>query len=408
MLRFEAVRKLPRTVIVLGFVSFCNDAASDMVIPLIPILLASVLMSGPIALGAVEGIADAVASFLKLWSGRHSDFLGGRRKGLTVAGYLLSNLVRPLLGLAGSWVQVLVLRSVDRMGKGIRSAPRDALVADCTPSAVRGLAFGFHRALDNAGAVAGSLIAAAVLAWSSLSLGAVIMWSAVPGFIGVALIAFALREPRARPMSQPSSLPPLHWSTLTSPMRRYLLLLGVFTFARVSETFIVLRGHELGMSTVALLLMWSCLNLAKALTSSWGGGLADRVGRDRVMLVSWSAYALSFGLLSQISTQALLWLVAVGYGLFAGSSEGAERALIGDFSGGQERGTAYGWYNMMLGIAAVPAGVGFGVLWEYAGASYAFFFAAMIALAAVILLHHWVTPSLRRANALNLETAVDR
>ena len=146
-------KKLPRTVIVLGLVSFFNDFASDIVIPLIPILLATVLAAGPVALGLIEGVADAVASLIKLWSGRHSDIMRGRRKGLAVAGYTLSNIARPLLGLAGSWPVLLVLRSIDRVGKGLRSAPRDALVADATPTGMHGYAFGYHRALDNAGAV---------------------------------------------------------------------------------------------------------------------------------------------------------------------------------------------------------------------------------------------------------------
>lgn len=210
--------RLPGTVIVLGFVSFLNDLASDMVVPLIPILLATVLHAGPVALGMVEGVADAVAAFLKLWSGRYSDRLGGRRKKLTLFGYLLSNVARPLLGVAASWVSVLLLRSVDRVGKGLRSAPRDALVAEAAPPEIRGFAFGFHRALDNAGAVGGSLAAAAVLAWSSLSLPQVILWSAVPGLLGVLLVAVGVREaaaPAARPA--PTPLPPLSWPGLARP-----------------------------------------------------------------------------------------------------------------------------------------------------------------------------------------------
>ena len=192
-------QKLPRTVIVLGLVSFFNDFASDIVIPLIPILLATVLAAGPVALGLIEGVADAVASLIKLWSGRHSDIMSGRRKGLAVAGYTLSNIARPLLGLAGSWPVILVLRSIDRVGKGLRSAPRDALVADATPPGMHGYAFGYHRALDNAGAVAGSLAAAAVLAWSGMSLTEVILWSAVPGFIAVLLLGVGVKEENKMP-----------------------------------------------------------------------------------------------------------------------------------------------------------------------------------------------------------------
>ncbi|MDQ3260706.1 MAG: MFS transporter, partial [Pseudomonadota bacterium] len=182
------LRKIPGTVIVLGFVSFFNDLASDMVIPLIPLLLVTELAAGPIALGLIEGLADAVASFVKLWSGRYSDRLGGRRKGLALTGYTVSNVVRPFFSAVSGWFGLLVLRSIDRIGKGIRSAPRDAMVADVTPPALRGVAFGLHRALDNAGAVGGALLAAAAIAWSSLSLREVIAWSAAPGFLGVLLL----------------------------------------------------------------------------------------------------------------------------------------------------------------------------------------------------------------------------
>ena len=180
-------RKLPRTVVILGLISFLNDMASEMVTPFIPLLIATVLGAGPMVLGLVEGVADAVASFLKLWAGRHSDVLGGKRKVFMVAGYGLSNLVRPLIGLVSSWGGLLVLRSLDRIGKGIRSAPRDALLADAVDQDMRGYAFGFHRALDNAGAVGGSLLAVAALTWAGLTISQVILWSAVPGVLVLAL-----------------------------------------------------------------------------------------------------------------------------------------------------------------------------------------------------------------------------
>ncbi len=280
--------KLPRTVVVLGLVSFFNDFASEIVIPLIPILLATVLAAGPVALGLIEGVANAVASLLTLWSGRHSDVMIGRRKRLAVMGYTLSNCTRPLLGLAGSWPMVLVLRSIDRVGKGLRSAPRDALVADATPPHMRGYAFGFHRALDNGGAVAGSLAAAAALTWSGLSLTEVILWSAVPGFVAVLLLGFGVKEEKAAVVPVPIALPPLRWSALSLPMRRYLLVLMLFTFARASETFILLLGHQLGVGVVELLLLWSALNLAKTTTSTWGGQLADRAERGVLMLIGWT------------------------------------------------------------------------------------------------------------------------
>ncbi len=394
-------KKLPQAVVVLGLVSFFNDFASDIVIPLIPILLASVLAAGPMALGLIEGIADALASFLKLWSGRHSDVMGGRRKKLTVVGYTLSNIARPLLGLAASWPVVLLLRSIDRVGKGLRSAPRDALVADATPSHMRGYAFGFHRALDNGGAVAGSLTAAAVLAWSGLDLIEVILWSALPGFVAVLLLSVAIKEKETHAttmMGHTSSearppLPPLRWSLLSLPTRRYLLVLTLFTFARASETFILLLGYQLGVGVVELLLVWSAINLAKAITSTAGGQLADRYGRCSLWLVGWLAFAVSFRSLGLVTDNTGLWLVSIFYGLFIGMSEGAERALITDYAHPAERGTAFGWYHLALGLAAIPAGVLFGSLWQFHSASLAFFFAGGLAAFAALLLRLWAWPA---------------
>lgn len=386
-------RKLPRTVVVLGVVSFLNDFASDIVIPLLPILLATVLGAGPLALGLIEGVADALASFLKLWAGRHSDRMRGRRKPLAVAGYILSNIARPLLGLAGSWGAVLLLRAVDRVGKGIRSAPRDALLADVTPAGMHGYAFGFHRALDNGGAVAGSLAAAAVLAWSGMDLQQVILWSALPGALAVLCLAAGVREPAPGAAAPgPAPLPPLSWAALSQPMRRYLLVLALFTLARASETFILLRGHEMGVGVVELLLLWAALNLAKALTATWGGRMADRVGREALLLTGWVAFAVAFFALGRVTGAGGLWTVTLLYGLFMGLTEGAERAAISDYCGAGERGTAFGWYYLLLGLAAIPGGLLFGALWQELGAGFAFSFAAGLAAAAAVLLRAWAWP----------------
>ena len=389
-----ARQKLPRTVVILSLVSFFNDFSSDIVIPLIPILLATVLAAGPLALGFIEGVADAVASLLKLWSGRHSDVMSGRRKGLAVAGYTLSNIARPLLGLASSWPMILVLRSIDRVGKGLRSAPRDALVADATPPAMRGYAFGFHRALDNAGAVAGSLVAAAALAWAGMSLTEVILWSAVPGFVAVLLLGAGVKEEKQEnaAVHAPVVLPPLRWSVLSVPMRRYLLVLMLFTFARASETFILLLGHQLGVGVVELLLLWSALNLAKAATSTWGGQLADSWGRGALMLIGWATFSISFLLLGTVTDSIGLWTVSIFYGLCAGMSEGAERAIISDYAQPRERGTAFGWYHLMVGIAAIPAGLLFGSIWQFQSAEMAFVFAGGLAAFAALLLRFWAWP----------------
>lgn len=382
-------QKLPRTVLILGLVSFFNDLASEMVTPFIPILIATVLGAGPVILGLVEGVADAAASFLKLWAGSYSDAKAGRRKRLTVFGYALSNLARPLLGLVSSWGALLLLRSVDRVGKGMRNAPRDALLADAADVATHGHAYGFQRALDNAGAMGGSLLAVAALTWFGLSVRDVILWSAVPGVLVMLLLIFGVQEAPRR-IAEPQKLQaPLLWSALSHSTRRYLLVLVLFTFARASESFILLRGNELGMSVVQLLLLWATLNIAKAATSTYGGRMADAFGLGRLTMLGWSGYGLSFLAFSQVSHIAALWISVIAYGLVTGLSEGSERALISVHAREQERGTAFGWYYLAVGLSAIPAGLLFGALWHYWGAGAAFICAGSLALACALLLRLW-------------------
>ncbi|MGB8337467.1 MAG: MFS transporter [Burkholderiales bacterium] len=389
-------KRLPRTVVILGLVSFLNDLASEIVTPLIPIVLATLMSAGPVALGLVEGVADSVSAFIKLWSGRHSDWLGGQRKWLTFSGYLVSNIVRPFFGLASSVAMFVGLRSVDRIGKGIRTAPRDALLADSVAPEIRGYAYGFHRAMDNGGAMGGALIAAAVLTWSKLSVTQMIMLSAIPGTIGVLLIAFGIHEPvKTIAPAQRAALPPLKFSILSKPMQRYMLVLAMFTFARASETFVVLRGHELGMTTVQLLLLWAAMYVTKSLSSVYGGKRADRLGMERQVLIGWGSLATGLLLLALVSQGLSLWIAAVMYGLLAGLGEGAERGIVSGLADKKQRGTAFGWYNMTIGIAAIPAGLLFGTMWKFFGAGWAFVFAAIAASLAAMVLHFWVWREVR-------------
>jgi MFS family permease len=381
--------RLPSTVIAIGMVSFLNDLASEMVTPFIPILIATVLGAGPVILGLVEGVADAAASFLKLWAGRYSDFKHGRRKRLMVFGYALSNLARPLLGLVSSWGALLLLRSMDRAGKGLRNAPRDALLADSTHSDIHGFAYGFHRAMDNAGALGGTLLAVAALSWLHWPVGEVILWSAVPGALVLLVLVFGVREPPRLEVEQEKLSAQLSWSLLSPNMRRYLWVLVLFTFARASETFILLRGHELGMSLVQVLLLWATLNVSKSATSLLGGRLADAFGKRRLTIISWSGYALSFVVLGLVEHSSALWFATVLYGLLIGLGEGSERALISQYADERERGTAFGWYHLALGISAIPAGVLFGAVWHYWNAGTAFLFAGLLALLSVLLLRFW-------------------
>lgn len=391
--------KLPAAVIAIGLVSFLNDLASEMVTPFIPIIIATVLGGGPVILGLVEGVADAAASLLKLWAGRYSDGKRGRRKKLMVFGYGLSNLARPLLGLVSSWGALLLLRSLDRAGKGLRTAPRDALLGDSAHPEIHGLAYGFHRAMDNAGALGGTLLAVAALGWMHWPMSEVILWSAVPGVTVLLVLIFAVREPRLpepaygdaeqEKLRVPRSTITASWSLLSPGMRRYLWVLMLFTFARVSESFILLRGNELGMSMVQVLLLWATLNICKSAASVPGGRLADAFGKRRITIISWSGYALSFFMLGLVEHGNALWLATVLYGLLIGLGEGSERALISVYADKRERGTAFGWYHLTVGLSAIPAGILFGTIWHYRDANTAFLIAGLLALLSVLLLRFW-------------------
>ncbi len=379
--------RLPTSVVLLGGVSFLNELSSQIVAPLIPLLLATVLGAGPVALGLVEGVADALASLLKLWAGRRSDLLGHKRKGFILGGYGLSLVARPLIGLAVNWPMVLLLRSLDRAGKGLRGAPRDALVADATPKDLRGKAYGLNRAFDYAGAVGGSLLAAAALTYVSGTVSTVIFLSAVPGACAVLLLALIVRDAPAPAADQGrKAVPPLSWRALSQPSRRFLTVLIVFSFGRASESFILLRAHDLGMSTVTVLLLWALLCAIQSGVTWAGGGLSDRFSKTTVVTATWLAYGVSLILIAMVQTTSGLWMAVCAYALLTGMGEGAEKALVSELATDADRGTAFGWYNMIVGLAAIPAGVLFGVIWTQATAGVAFGVFGGLAIVSAVLL----------------------
>lgn len=380
-----AKTKLPLSVIILGFVSFFNELSSQVVAPLIPLLLATVLGAGPVTLGLIEGFADAVASLLKLWAGRRSDVLGRRRKMFIIGGYSLSTIARPLIGLATNWPTILLLRSFDRAGKGLRGAPRDALVADVTPEDLRGRAYGLNRAFDYAGAVGGSLLAAAALTYVSGSISTVILLSAIPSFFAVLLLVFLVQNsPTPKTKQNPKTLPPMKWGALSLPSRRFLTVLAVFSFGRASESFIILRGHELGMNAVTVLLLWALLCALQSGVAWLGGGLSDRFSKSTVVALTWFAYGISLILLATAQSVNGLWVAVCVYSLLTGIGEGAEKALVSDLATGADRGTVFGWYNMIVGLAAIPAGPLFGLIWVQSSASIAFASFGCVAISAAL------------------------
>lgn len=379
----RALARLPRTIWLLGAISLLNDAASDMIYPLVPLYLASVLMAGPRALGLIEGIAEAVSSLLKLFAGVLAD-RSHRIRAWIVAGYGIAGAARPMLGLTTSWLGVLACRFADRVGKGLRSAPRDALLAQSVSPEQRGLAFGLHRAMDNGGAVLGPLAAAGLLALG-LSLRQVFLCAIVPAIV-VMIMVLRLREP-ARPVV--ISTLPLRWNFNALPVqyRRYLLALGLFTLGNSSNMFLLLRAQELGLGATRITLLWALYSAVAAIASTPLSALSDKIGRVRLIVAGWGAYAALYVVMGLFdATQAWLWLVFAAYGLVTALIEGSEKALVADLVPAAQSGTAYGWYYLVSGLLLLPASVLFGSLWHRWGASTAFGFAAVCAALGAVLL----------------------
>jgi MFS family permease len=341
-----ALRSLPRTVWLLGVISLVNDAASDMIYPLVPLYLTSVLMAGPKALGLIEGIAEAVSSLLKLLAGVLADRTR-KIKYWVIAGYGIAGAARPLLAFATSWPGVLVCRFADRVGKGLRTAPRDALLTLSVKAEQRGLAFGFHRAMDNFGAVVGPLIAAALLALG-MPLKQVLLCAFVPAII-VLWLAFAVPEPEHKAEAEAQ---PFTWNLREFPpvFKRYLVVLGLFMLGNSSNMFLLLRAKELGLSEAQVPLLWALVSLVASVLSTPLSALSDRIERRTMIVTGWSIYAalyLVFGLMP--AKPWLLWPMFAAYGVFLAATEGVEKALVADMVPGSQSGTAFGWYNLVVG-----------------------------------------------------------
>ncbi len=386
-----ALRSLPRTVWMLGVISLLNDAASELVYPLIPLYLATVLAAGPRALGLVEGAAEAAAALLKLVSGVWYDRVR-RAKGFVVVGYGLAAVARPVIALVTSWPALLVLRVLDRLGKGLRSSPRDALLAHSVPAAQRGLAFGLHRAFDNAGAVIGPLAAAGLLALQ-VPIRDILLWAALPGALCVAL-ALAIREPATLEVPREVSRS-WNWSAMQPPFRRMLLVLAIFTLGQASNAFILLRASELGMSPGRVALLWALVAATSTLLSVPLSSWSDRIGRVPLMVGGWSLHALLFAALALVGDAVLLWGIALLLGVYMAATEGAERALIADLVPPEALGTAYGWYYLTKGLLLLPASAAFGWIWSAASSAAAFIAAGGLVATATVLLALWVLPAVR-------------
>jgi len=376
---------LPRTVIILGLVSFLNDTASEMITPLLPLFLTTTLGAGAAIVGLVEGVAEATASILKLISGYLAD-RGWNTKKMVVSGYTVSNASRPLIGLAGGWSLVLVLRFLDRVGKGVRTAPRDALIAASTDEQLRGRAFGFHRTLDHSGAMFGPLLAFGLLQWG-MTMEHVFMASIVPGAALILLLVFGLKvPPRVKPEQPPARL---HWKGLDARVKGLVLASGGLALATTPEAFLVLWANQGGISVAWVPLLWAAASGVKALVSGPAGALSDRYGRLPIVTIGWTTRVLLLIAFAWLPDEGMtVWGLFLGYAAALAFTEGAERALLGDFAPAEQQGTVFGLYHLLSGLMVLPGAVLFGVVWQWLGMSTAFAMAAVLTTIAAITL--WV------------------
>lgn len=383
----KTILALPRTVWLIGLISFLNDAASEMVYPLMPLYLATVLMAGPKALGIIEGIAEATSSIFKLISGVIVDRTK-RAKPWIVLGYVLAGFSRPLIAIANSWLWVVAIRFTDRMGKGLRTSPRDALLAETVPENQRGITFGLHRSMDNAGAVIGPLLAAFLLA-QGMPIREIFVWAIVPAVIAIVL-ALYIQEP-----SQTIALPSYRfsWSLQGMPteFKRYLLVAGIFALGNSSDMFLLLRAKELGVPQEQIPLLWAAISLITTIFGTPLSALSDTMGRKRFILIAWLAFALFYiGMgLPSASIYQVFGLFIV-YGLFKAAIEGVEKALVADLAPKGLTGTAFGWFNLINGLMLLPASIIFGWIYESISPMYAFMFSGSCAIIAFLLMAFWV------------------
>ncbi len=399
-------RRLPRNVFAISLVSLLNDVSSEIIYPLLPVFLSITLGVSPRILGTIEGAAESASSFLKLFSGHLSD-RAGKRKGLVVFGYAISSLMRPLLAFATGWYHVLGIRLTDRIGKGIRSAPRDAMIADAVRVEERGLAFGFHRAMDHSGAVIGPLIGyALVLLFADDSnaplasdFQSIFLLASIPALAAVLVVAFFVRESqppkgRADVLPEPSVTPPVRLSLkgFDSNFKRFLPIIALFTLSNSSDFFLILRARDAGVSIASIPLLWAGLHVTKVLSSIFGGDLSDRLGRRRLIVSGWILYAAVYAGFAFVSNQISVWILFLIYGIYFGLAEGAEKALVADLVRPDQRGTAYGLYNLAFGITVFPASLLMGAIWEWRGPQTAFLLSAALGASAAVLLLIAVKP----------------
>lgn len=392
---FARYRYLSGNVFALSLVSLLNDTSSEIIYPLLPTFLALTLGTSPFYIGIIEGVAESVASVLKLFSGYLSDKFD-KRKFPVFFGYALSSIVRPLLAFVGSWQAVFAVRLTDRIGKGIRGAPRDAILADSVAPERRGLAFGFNRAADHLGAVIGPIIAFILLSYlaqnpenpTARDYSQVFLFASIPVVLGLFVIIFFVKEEKHEPQEIQENLTPIKLSLkeFDGNFKRFLVTIALFTLSNSTDAFLLLRAEQSGIAPAVLPLLWMTLHFSKVIFSLIGGDLSDKFGRKTMIFCGWIIYAVVYGGFAFINQAWQAWALFIIYGVYFGLTEGVEKALVADLVSKEKRGTAYGFYNLAFSITVLPASIIFGALWTQFGASTAFLISAIISICAAFLL----------------------
>lgn len=392
---FARYRYLSGNVFALSLVSFLNDTSSEIIYPLLPAFLALTLGATPFIIGVIEGVAESVAAFLKLFSGYLSDKFDSR-KFPVFFGYSLSGIVRPLLAFAASSSQVFVVRLIDRTGKGIRGTPRDAMLANSVAPEKRGLAFGFNRAADHLGAVFGPVCASVLLYFlasdpakpSAQDYSRVFLFASVPVVIGLFVIAFFVKEDKKTPVETASNGKiKLSLKEFDGNFKRFLIVVALFTLSNSTDAFLLLRAEQAGVAVAALPLLWMTLHFSKVVFSLIGGDLSDRFGRKTLIFAGWAIYALVYAGFAFVESEWQAWALFIIYGSYFGLTEGVEKAFVADLvDTPAKRGTAFGFYNLAFSITVFPASLIFGAIWTGFGAASAFVISAVISVCAAVLL----------------------
>ena len=374
-------------IFVLGMVSLLTDLSSQMIVPILPLYLTSVLHVQVGTVGIIEGIAESTASVLKFFSGWISDQFG-KRKLLMVVGYGLSNLIKPFFALSSSWGQVLFIRFADRFGKGIRTSPRDAILADTTKKEERGKAFGFRRSMDTLGAALGPLVAYLILTFWNGSYQAVFWLSAIPGLLATLLLIFFLKDKRnpAKTQSNVRSLPKISFKGLGSRFVWFTLITTLFTIGNFSDAFLILRAKDVGMAAQYIPLTYFAYNIVTSIFSTPFGMISDRIGRRPVLITGYVMFALIYLGFGLVHTVFGIWILFFLYGLYYATTEGIQKSYVADMVPEGKRGMAMGTFNALTGIAALPASVLAGVLWQSFGAFTAFGVSSLLAIISALLM----------------------